>query len=264
MRSPRPAHPAGSTPPDRPQWPARVCAVSAVLSAVLLALVATAWPPLLSFDESVARELHRWAVRQPTAVHVNRVLTDWVWDPWTMRALITAVCVWLALRREWLLALCVALSTLLGTLFQQGVKAAVDRQRPRWPDPVDSAHYAAFPSGHAMTATVVCGLLLWVAALHRVSARWMRAAAVLAAVSVIGVGLTRLYLGVHWPTDVLAGWLMGICWVLLTVLVYERVARRRPGRGAGAVVARTGRSPASPGPGSTAADEPEGPAGGTR
>ncbi|MCZ9342576.1 phosphatase PAP2 family protein, partial [Streptomyces sp. TRM76130] len=116
----------------------------------------------------------------------------------------------LGLRRDaWWTAAWLAATCALTALAQHVVKAAVGRARPVWPDPVDSAHYAAFPSGHAMTATVVCGLLLWL--LHRYdAARAARLAATAVAVaSVAGVGLTRVWLGVHWTTDVVAGWLMG-------------------------------------------------------
>src|SRR2546430_2671644 len=80
---------------------------------------------------------------------------------------------------------------------------------------VDWASYAAFPSGHAMTATVVCGLLLWL--LHRYGpgrAVW-RTALAMGVVSVLGVGLTRVWLGVHWPSDVVGGWLLGAMLVAL-------------------------------------------------
>ncbi|MCP9963708.1 phosphatase PAP2 family protein [Streptomyces somaliensis] len=100
------------------------------------------------------------------------------------------------------------------------------RERPRWPDPVDSAEFAAFPSGHAMTAAVVCGLLWWAAA--RAARRALvRPVAVAGAVSTAGVGLTRVYLGVHWPSDVLGGWLLGACLVAAAVAAYERWAAGR-------------------------------------
>jgi undecaprenyl-diphosphatase len=177
-------------------------------------------------DEDVSRTTHRWAVGEPGATQVCRVLTDWVWDPWTMRLLCAAVAVWLAWRYAarwtalWLVTACA-----VGTLVQQALKAAVGRARPVFPDPVDSAHYAAFPSGHAMTATVVCGLLLWL--LHRRGvgrAVWYTALA-LAGICVLGVGLTRVWLGVHWPTDVLGGWLLGALVVALAVRVHRA---RRP------------------------------------
>jgi membrane-associated phospholipid phosphatase len=102
------------------------------------------------------------------------------------------------------------------------MKAAVDRPRPVWPDPVDSAHYAAFPSGHAMTATVVCGLLLWLLHHHGAGRALWRTAVTVAAVSVTGVGVTRVWLGVHWASDVVAGWLLGGLVVVLAVLLHSR------------------------------------------
>ncbi|WP_078489656.1 phosphatase PAP2 family protein [Streptomyces bikiniensis] len=203
--------------------------VSGVLSALLLALVAVGWSPLLSVDRAVAEELHRGAVAHPGLTRVNRVLSDWVWDPLTMRALAAGTAVLLWWRRERRLALWVAGTSVLALLLQQGLKALVGRERPQWPDPVDWARYAAFPSGHAMTATVVCGLLLWVLALHwRDEWRGWGALASAAVVSVLGVGWTRAYLGVHWPSDVVGGWLLGWFCVSVAILAYRRNGRRGP------------------------------------
>ncbi|ANP56885.1 hypothetical protein AVL59_30110 [Streptomyces griseochromogenes] len=205
----------------------------ALASALLLTLVAIRWHPLVALDGTVARRTHRWAVREPGLTHTFRILTDWVWDPLTMRLVCAAAAVWLVWRRAaWWTALWLAVTVAVSTLVQQSVKAGVDRPRPTWPDPVDSAHYAAFPSGHAMTATVVCGLLLRL--LNRFGAdRFLwRAAVTVAVVSVAGVGLTRVWLGVHWPSDVVGGWLFGALVVAVAVAVYEwpRGGRARPPR----------------------------------
>ncbi|MFE0337443.1 phosphatase PAP2 family protein [Streptomyces sp. NPDC058955] len=185
--------------------------------------------------------LHRSAVAHPGFTRVNRVFSDWVWDPWTLRALALVVVVLLARSGHRRLAWWVAGTVVAAAGVQQAVKSLVGRDRPEWRDPVDSAAFAAFPSGHAMTAAVVCGLLLWVAALvGREPWRGWGTLAGLAVVSVLGVGWTRLYLGVHWPSDVLAGWLMGWCCVAVAVLSYRRSLDRRP-------------LPAGPGP-----DEEEG------
>lgn len=204
-----------------------VATLLAVLSAVLIALVVAEWSPLVSFDRRVAEGLHRWAVAEPGATWANRVLTDWVWDPWTMRLLTASAVVALWLRRERLLALWTAGTSALGAAVSQGVKAAVGRERPVWPDPVDSAHFASFPSGHAMTAAVTCGLLLWLVRRHGVGRRVWRTAVAAAAVSVAGVGFTRLWLGVHWSSDVLSGWLFGGCLVAFSVAAYGRVTLSR-------------------------------------
>ncbi|MBT2388676.1 phosphatase PAP2 family protein [Streptomyces sp. ISL-1] len=226
MHSPRSAPP---TPPAHTPAAAaaRTGALLAVLSAVLLTLVALSWSPLMSFDRTVAEGLHGWAVTEPGLTGVSRVLTDWVWDPWTMRALLAAAVVWLWWLRERLLAVWVAVTSAVGTFVQQGLKSAVGQERPHWPDPVDSAHYAAFPSGHAMTAMVSWVLLLWLLRRHGAQGRLWHWTIVAAVVSVVGVGLTRLYLGVHWPSDVVGGWLLGACFAALSIAAYERAVLAR-------------------------------------
>ncbi|MFE0673107.1 phosphatase PAP2 family protein [Streptomyces sp. NPDC058867] len=217
--------------PPRPPVPApaRWAAWLTLCSALLLVLVAARWHPLMALDGDIAETTHRWAVDEPGLTQTFRILTDWVWDPWTMRLLCAAAVVWLlwrhAARRT---ALWLVLATALGTALQQGLKAAVDRARPVWPDPVDSAHYSAYPSGHAMTCTVVCGLLLYLLHRHGVGRTVRRTAVAVAVVSVLGVGLTRVWLGVHWASDVVGGWLLGAALVALAVLAHRRWASGRP------------------------------------
>lgn len=198
----------------------RTAAVLAALFVILLVPVAAGWGPLEDADGDIAEALHRTAVTHHGWTEANKVLTDWVWDPWTMRAGLTLLAGWLLWRRMWLLAMWVVATAAAGTALQQGIKAAVGRERPHWTNPVDSAHYAAFPSGHALTATVAFGLLLWVMTLCGARTAWLRAATVLAVVSVAGVGFTRVYLGVHWPTDVLGGWLLGAALVYAAAATY--------------------------------------------
>ncbi|SER67786.1 undecaprenyl-diphosphatase [Streptomyces sp. yr375] len=195
-------------------------------SVLLLVLVWAEWHPLISLDGGISRTTHRWAVADPGVTQVCRILTDWVWDPLTMRLLGAAVAGWLVWRHAaWWTAGWLVVTSAVGTLIQQGLKAAVGRARPVWPDPVDSAHYAAYPSGHALTATVMFGLLLWLLHRHGVGPVVWRTALAVTVVSVAGVGLTRIWLGVHWPSDVLGGWLLGSMLVALAIAAHQR---RRP------------------------------------
>ncbi|MFF1285849.1 phosphatase PAP2 family protein [Streptomyces sp. NPDC058299] len=233
---PRPTAPPPPPPAPSPRPPAtlrtavRVAAVLGACSLALLVLVAVHWHPLLTVDGDISRTTHRWAVSEPGVTRVFRVLTDRVWDPLTMRLVCAAVAVWLVWRRAaWWTAVWLAASCAVAAVVQQVVKAAVGRPRPVWPDPVDSAHYAAFPSGHAMTATVVCGLLLWLLHRHAPGRALWRTAVAVALVSVAGVGVTRIWLGVHWPSDVLGGWLLGALLVAVAVAVRERPWTGRAG-----------------------------------
>ncbi|MFI6033418.1 phosphatase PAP2 family protein [Streptomyces sp. NPDC051315] len=218
-------NPSVDSPPTPSPYRAavRTGLVLGLCSLLLLVLVWTEWHPLTSADGDVSRTAHRWAVADPDVTQACRILTDWVWDPLTMRLLCAAVAGWLVWRRSaWWTAVWLVTASAVGTVLQQGLKAVVGRERPVWPDPVDSAHYAAYPSGHALTATVVLGLLLWLLYRHRVGPAVWRTAVAVAVVSVVGVGLTRVWLGVHWPTDVLGGWLMGTMVVALAIAAHLR------------------------------------------
>ena len=86
----------------------------------------------------------------------------------------------------------------------------------------------SFPSSHAMMSAVV--YLTLGALLSRTQARpamrvYILSCAVLLALI---VGISRIYLGVHWPTDVLAGWAVGACWALGSWLVALWMQRRGP------------------------------------
>ncbi|MFI1970756.1 hypothetical protein BLA24_09415 [Streptomyces cinnamoneus] len=111
----------------------------------------------------------------------------------------------------------------LGQVVRIGMRTAVDRPRPPAPDWVTEAHQAAFPSGHATTSALAAGLLAW-ALLRAAPRRAGRAAAACCGLWAVGVAGTRVYLGVHWPTDVAGGWLLATCWLALTLPVLARVA----------------------------------------
>lgn len=231
-RSPR--LPSRRSPPR--SFPCLAAPLCTAVAAVLTVLVLAGWDPLLDLDAHVTAELHRTAVAEPGWTRLNRVLTDWVWDPWTMRAVLLVTVVWLALRGARRPALWLSAAVLTGTALQQALKALFDRDRPHWSDPVDSAGFAALPSGHAMTAALTCGLLLWLAHLRRAGRPVRLAVAWVGAVSVAGVGFTRVYLGVHWPTDVVVGWLLGFAVAAAAAALWSgrgarpsRPERRGPG-----------------------------------
>lgn len=98
-------------------------------------------------------------------------------------------------------------------------KHLVGRQRPPATDRLVMVGELAFPSGHSLGSAAVLGVLAtlyWARAGHRRAARLVAAGAM---VFVVLVGLSRIYLGVHWTTDVLAGWLSGTLLVVLGVLL---------------------------------------------
>jgi undecaprenyl-diphosphatase len=122
-----------------------------------------------------------------------------------------------------------AAATLSGWAAYGVAKWIFERPRPRVIPRIAGAGggWYSFPSGHATMAPLVfgLGLLIW-------SAPWPRATRValllLAAVCSLLIGFSRVYLGVHWPTDVLAGLLLGTGWAATWVWWWERAELRRP------------------------------------
>jgi membrane-associated phospholipid phosphatase len=123
-------------------------------------------------------------------------------------------------------------------------KEALGRGRPPLNDALAAADGHAFPSAHAATAAAVFGILayLYAARLRSWSARvgvWV-AAAMLTAL----VGISRVYLGVHWTTDVIGGWAVGVLWLAVVVIGWTIVIRhRQPG-----IPEHGGRGDRDPGP----------------
>ncbi|MFD9722750.1 phosphatase PAP2 family protein [Streptomyces sp. NPDC059072] len=195
-----------------------------------LLLVESRWPPLRRLDQGAAERLHAAALEHPAWVRVLKFLTGVVWDPLTMRLLVAALVVWLLVRGAVRLALWAAVTTTVGGLMGLLLKNVVARARPHLPDPVAHAPGFSFPSGHALTATTSCAVLL-LALLPLVPRRRRALPWALAAVSVVGVGYTRVALGVHWVSDVLGGWLLGLAVVTATTLPFEAwradIGRRR-------------------------------------
>ncbi len=127
---------------------------------------------------------------------------------------------WFAARREWSRAGVVALLGWLAFLLVDGAKVAISRPRPElWPRLVEQGA-ASFPSGHAAISAALYTLIAAEIARHRPRhAPWLYALAVAGS---LWQGLGRLYLGVHWPTDVLAGWAIGAALAWLGLRAWRR------------------------------------------
>jgi membrane-associated phospholipid phosphatase len=106
------------------------------------------------------------------------------------------------------------------------IKRILDRPRPPVAQQLVSAGNESLPSGHATMSMVVVGALV-VLAWPRLTAGLRVAAVVVAGSWIAAVGFTRIYLGVHWFSDVLAGWALGAAWLGLctTVLIVYRQRR---------------------------------------
>jgi len=133
--------------------------------------------------------------------------------------MVFAIAGFLAMTRKGHAALFVLASVIGGVLISQTMKWAYARPRPELVPHGAEVYSASFPSGHSMMSAVVyltLGALLARTQVDRAVKIYILAVAVFVTVL---VGVSRVYLGVHWPTDVLAGWALGGAWALLCWLV---------------------------------------------
>ncbi|MFF4406678.1 phosphatase PAP2 family protein [Streptoverticillium reticulum] len=216
------------TRPPATAAPAAVAFACAALGlAALTAAVAVAHGAPLAVDTALHRAAlaHRSGAVNTAAKALTSTGTGAV--PY----LLTAVAGWIACRphtaaRRRVPVVCAALGVLLlGQLARMAARDAVSRPRPAAADWVTQASGAAYPSGHSATSALVAGLLAW-AVLRALPGSAGRAAAVCCGLWAAGVGATRVYLGVHWPTDVAAGWLFAACWLVPALLLLRRAADR--------------------------------------
>lgn len=201
-----------------------ICLAGIGIFAVLVVLISA--PATQAFDESVIRQM-----RTPDDL-ARPVGPNWLAESmrdWTalggysvLLTITVLVSVFLFLEGQNSHARVILATVIAGFLLTLLLKAIVSRPRP---DIVPHHSYVdspSFPSGHSMMAAIVyltLGLMLSDLASHR----RVKVFLVVAAIAISGtVGFSRIYMGVHYPTDVLAGWWAGTSWALAIWLVLRR------------------------------------------
>ncbi len=133
---------------------------------------------------------------------------------------------YLLLARRYRAALFASIAVPGGMLLSTVMKMGYDRARPDLVPHETMVYTASFPSGHSMMSAVtyltLAALLIRVQPALRLKAYLL----IMATLLTLLVGVSRVYLGVHWPTDVLAGWTAGAAWAALCWLVMRWMQRR--------------------------------------
>ena len=123
------------------------------------------------------------------------------------------------------------LGTAGGKLLNTVLKLAYNRPRPSIVEAVTDVYSASFPSGHAMSSMVVFSCVAYLVGRLEPKRSVKYTLWIFAAVLIIAVGISRMYLGVHYPSDVIAGYAAGLAWlgfVIATMKALQYFARRRP------------------------------------
>lgn len=210
VAAPAPAH----APRTRRAW----ASAALLLLAFLAVTAATRTHAVSHLDQ----QLHTWAVahRSTASVEWARAVTRAGSSVLVLPAVLVGgvlAATGPVLRRLSSGAL-LAAACVLGLLARVGVAHLVGRARPPQPDWAGAAGGFAFPSGHTTAATLGAGLLAWAVARHLRAGPARVAVTGAAVVAAAAVGWSRVWLGVHWPTDVLGAWLFAAaCLALLRV-----------------------------------------------
>jgi undecaprenyl-diphosphatase len=195
------------------------------LFALLTLGAATGWSPLESLDHAVGGWAYDRTYGHPMLRSFWLIVTT-VGQPWVLRLTLVAAAVFHAWRRSWSIA-----GWLLGTAVVENVvaplaKYLLSRPRPYWKSPITVARGLGYPSGHAAGAAmfVTTMTLLVLTTVVRHSVRRLCIGTV-TAVAVL-VSASRIFLGVHYLTDVLAGLLLGAALSLLTWCIFVALRSR--------------------------------------
>jgi membrane-associated phospholipid phosphatase len=160
---------------------------------------------LIRLDLAVVEAVHRLSFEEATVL--ARGVTELA-STTTVLSLGAASAAFMLLRGNWHGAVAVTVSVLATQAIVFGIKALVGRGRPPEASALVDAAGHAFPSAHAASGMALYGLLALIVMPHLRGRRRVAAAAL--AVGLVGaLGLTRVYLGAHYPSDVVAGWLVG-------------------------------------------------------
>ncbi|MGD1857705.1 MAG: phosphatase PAP2 family protein [Leptolyngbyaceae cyanobacterium] len=172
-----------------------------------------AWdmPILLWLREAASPELDRFAI----------ILTKLgvYWGVFPVAIAIGLILLW---QRRWRSLTYYSLTLIGSTFINVTVKLLAARDRPAlWDSPAPEMDYS-FPSGHAMssmTFIVALIILLW-------GSRWQWPVTILGGLFTLAIGWTRLYLGVHYPSDIVAGWAVSIAWAVGVALLIKPYSLR--------------------------------------
>lgn len=168
---------------------------------------------IVQFDTVLTAYVQHW----PGWLKIPMIVVTTIGQPVTLIA-IAAVVAFLAWQRSNLAIVYGMGAVLTAMLINTLIKHFVHRTRP------DTLYVSemwfatsSFPSGHAFGSMVVLGLLAYIAA-HYLSSPWQFIAPITLGVLIFLIGVSRVYLGAHYPTDVIAGWTLGA--IMLAIIIF--------------------------------------------
>ncbi|MBT1706450.1 phosphatase PAP2 family protein [Chryseosolibacter indicus] len=175
---------------------------------------------LVYFDDAVSSYIISY--RSPFLTTIFQYVTD-LGDRYTYIALIIALGFFFYFYlRKWMYTLQITAVLILATLSNIALKRAINRPRPITEHLV-TVNSLSFPSGHSMSAMAFYGFLIYLCFRIKMHKALRLALVILLSLLILSIGISRIYLGVHYPSDVLAGYMGGLLWITLCIIIFNIV-----------------------------------------
>jgi undecaprenyl-diphosphatase len=200
---------------------------AALVFTILLVLVRLQWRPLESVDHGAAARINGLVAGYPALISVVKAVT-WLGSDGVLWTVIGVSAVFLAFRRRWRLVAYLLVTGAGALVMDPILKSLVGRLRPVVAHPIAHGGGNSFPSGHSLGSIVCYGAVLLVF-LPAARGRWRTAFTAVIVTLVALIGISRVLLGVHYLSDVLGGWALGITWLGVTAFAFE-LTRRAEGQ----------------------------------
>ncbi len=169
---------------------------------------------VFSLDRSLLLWIHQFA--NPQLDSVMLFITS-LGDPAMVITVFISTIAWLGMKRRYTDVIRFTIVCVGGILINQVMKLFFAKPRPELWTRLISEHSFSFPSGHAVGSMVVYGFIAYI--LARELPIYQRYIYAVASILIVAIGFSRLYLGVHYPTDIIAGYGVGILWLITCLKV---------------------------------------------
>jgi len=200
---------------------------AALVFTILLILVRLQWRPLESVDHGAAAHINGLIAGHSALVAVVKAVT-WLGSDGVLWTIIGVSAVFLAFRRRWRLVAYLLVTGAGALVMDPILKDLVGRLRPVVAHPIAHGGGDSFPSGHSL-GSIVCYGAVFLVFLPATRGRWRTVFTVVIVTLIALIGISRILLGVHYLSDVLGGWTLGITWLGLTAFAFE-LTRRAEGQ----------------------------------